>query len=158
MSLEAAQQGNCRKLKEMIDEGGESKNNVLYNTKDNKDNNALHIAARNGHIECVRILIDAGADKNIQNKNGATPLMNAVLYEHIDIVRFLIEAGANLNIKNTNDQQTALEMAVDYGYTDIVDLLKSKTTTTSGGRKRKSLRKINRKKRKTKRKTKTHKH
>lgn len=38
------------------------------------DNTALHWAAMRGHVEIVRALLAAGADKAAANKQGATPL------------------------------------------------------------------------------------
>ncbi|KAK8722586.1 hypothetical protein OTU49_012290, partial [Cherax quadricarinatus] len=34
----------------------------------------LHIAAAAGHDDCVKMLLDAGADVNCQDNNGRTPL------------------------------------------------------------------------------------
>lgn len=55
----------------------------------------LLIAATNGHIALVRILLQSGADPNIQNIDGITPLHNAVFEEQVDIAKLLLEAGAD---------------------------------------------------------------
>jgi ankyrin repeat protein len=49
----------------------------MYMTRVNNANlqaslTALHIAAREGHIECVRALCVAGADINVKNKVSIT--------------------------------------------------------------------------------------
>ena len=37
----------------------------------------LHLAAANGHQDCVQILIEWGADASVTNKNGQTPVLLA---------------------------------------------------------------------------------
>jgi ankyrin repeat protein len=47
-----------------------------------------------GKIEVVKLLLaDARADINIPDKNGRTPLMNAVNKKNTKIVRLLIDKG-----------------------------------------------------------------
>ena len=48
-----------------------------------------------GHLEVVRLLVDAGADKDKVNKFGSTPLYVASDYGHLEIVRLLVEKGAD---------------------------------------------------------------
>ena len=62
----------------------------------------LHMATYNENIQIVRILIEAGANVNIQNKVGDTPLHLATNNENIHIIRILIEAGADVNKRNNN--------------------------------------------------------
>ena len=56
------------------------------------------MASQNGHVEVVRVLIDAGALINQANTNGATPLLMASQDGHVDVVRLLIDAGATVKI------------------------------------------------------------
>lgn len=53
----------------------------------------LHIAAANGHLECVRVLL-ACPDVNVsaKDKGGQTPLELAEKYGHDDIAALLREA------------------------------------------------------------------
>ena len=44
------------------------------NTKDSKNNTALHIAAEFGNLEIVKFLLERGADVNAKNKNKLTPI------------------------------------------------------------------------------------
>lgn len=66
-------------------------------------------------------LIDAGADVNLANSDGDTPLMNAAGGTP-DAVRALLAAGANVNAKNRNGD-TALIAAAACGQVDIVNQL-----------------------------------
>ena len=51
-------------------------------------------AARYGHTDTVKILLDAGADVNAKDESGWTPLIWAAYYDHPDIIKILKEAGA----------------------------------------------------------------
>ena len=47
---------------------------------------AIHDAVANGNENCTKILIDAGAKINTQDKTGETPIMTALLYgNHIEL-------------------------------------------------------------------------
>ncbi len=56
---------------------------------------ALHYAAREGCTDCVAALIKAGADLNIVEGDGVTPLVMAGLNAKWDSMKLLLEAGAN---------------------------------------------------------------
>ncbi len=70
----------------------------------------------------VRELIDAGADVNVRNKYGATPLQMASQNGHTEIVKLLLAAKADVNAAHTNGL-TPLWMASQNGHTEIVKLL-----------------------------------
>ena len=56
----------------------------------------LQYAARDGRLETVRILLDAGAGINDTDANAITPLIAAITNNHPDVARFLIERGADI--------------------------------------------------------------
>jgi len=62
--------------------------------------NALMFAAREGHVDAARLLLDAGSDVNAVDKNEITPLFMAISNNRIPMARFLIERGANINAKD----------------------------------------------------------
>lgn len=69
-------------------------------------------AARNGSkLTLVQFLLAHGADANLQDYFGATPLMNAAWEGNLPIVQLLIKAGADIN-KISNDNWTTLMKAV----------------------------------------------
>ena len=55
---------------------------------------ALYFAAEEGHLEVVRALISAGADKGKACISGATPLTIAQEHSHITVVEALQAADA----------------------------------------------------------------
>jgi uncharacterized protein len=57
----------------------------------------LLYAARRGCAECARILLRAGADKNLPDPDGVTPMLEAVLNLNFDVAADLIQAGADVD-------------------------------------------------------------
>jgi len=73
---------------------------------------ALALAAQHGHVEIVRLLLDAGEEPNRYNPEGnhshSTPLHQAALAGHDAVVRLLVERSARLDIKDSIYQSTPL--------------------------------------------------
>ena len=57
----------------------------------------LMYAAREGHIDVARMLLNSGANVNDVDKNDITPLLMAIGNNRIEMARFLIEKGANIH-------------------------------------------------------------
>jgi uncharacterized protein len=56
----------------------------------------LLYAARDGRMDTVRMLLDAGAEINQRDANEIPPLILAITNNHPDVARFLIERGADI--------------------------------------------------------------
>lgn len=61
-----------------------------------------------GKTEIAKMLIDAGADINIQNNDGSTALHTAAFFCRSEIVKMLLEKNADKTIQN-NYKSTAYE-------------------------------------------------
>ena len=61
---------------------------------------ALMLAAEYGRVEIARLLLEAGADEDLQNQDGKTALMLAVESGHAEIARLLLEAGADKDLQD----------------------------------------------------------
>ena len=59
---------------------------------------ALHLAVQQGNFDVVSILVDAGAEIDLQNKAGATPLNIAAFLNRNKIADLLIQKGASNDI------------------------------------------------------------
>ena len=63
----------------------------------------MHLAARQGEIESVKALIDAGADVNQRGAGDpVTPLLIATMNGHFDLAKLLLDKGADPNLSQAN--------------------------------------------------------
>ncbi|NEP45340.1 MAG: hypothetical protein F6K35_41430, partial [Okeania sp. SIO2H7] len=74
------------------------------------------------YIKSIQILINAGANVNLSDRDGYRPLTIAASSKSIKAVKQLIQAGADVNAK-TNDGWTALSAAASVGSIEVVKLL-----------------------------------
>jgi uncharacterized protein len=73
---------------------------------------ALLIAARENSLNGARALIEAGADLNLADTEGTTPLIMSIVNRHNDVAKLLIEKGADVNVADTVGM-TPLYAAID---------------------------------------------
>lgn len=84
---------------------------------------ALMLAVKHGNKEAVTLLLECGADVNIQDKDGSTALMAACEHGYIDIVRALLDnSSCDPDIKD-NDGENAFDIAKNKKRNDIIVLL-----------------------------------
>jgi len=98
--------------------------NINYKKTDGWDKgySSLHQACILGHLEVVKLLLNKGADVNIQDDLGVTPLHHACYKGHIVIVQVLLDFGASCNI-TSNYSETSLHKACKLGYIEIIEIL-----------------------------------
>ncbi|MCP4451593.1 MAG: hypothetical protein GY809_09045 [Planctomycetes bacterium] len=70
----------------------------------------------------IRTLIEAGADVNVRNRNGVTPLMMASKMGCVEVVKLLLKAKADVNARQSNGW-SALFDAVAENYVEVVQCL-----------------------------------
>ena len=90
---------------------------------------ALHIAARAGNIEMVKLLTHQ-CDPNRQDQWGFTAIHYATIARNKEIVSYLLSNGASATIESKS-KTTALDMAKELKFDEIMDLLASKATLES---------------------------
>ena len=89
--------------------------NYLIDKVDNINGNSddgtpLMAAVVKGHIEIAKALVEAEADPDLTDANGATALHYAVLFNNQELAILLMEAGASPFMKN-NLGQSPLDFA-----------------------------------------------
>jgi len=99
--LLSAKEGAIDDLKELIGMG------VALDTKDMHGWTALTYASGVGNVECVKMLLEANANPNIEENDGWTPIMFAAYRGHDDIVDLLAFAGASF-VSRTKTSVTVL--------------------------------------------------
>ncbi len=86
---------------------------------------ALHQAVQLGLVDIVQLLLERGADPNLRDGDGDSPLHLAILNHHAQIIRQLLNQGADPNAIN-DDGNTPLLLASESGDRHIVRLLLDK--------------------------------
>lgn len=109
----AASAGDAAQIKNLIAQGAD------VNARDKDGLTALMWAAREGHAEIARVLVDAHADMNVRDcaSAGWTPLMHAIHKNQNDLARLLIERGADVNAQAGDCRERKVEggkSALDY--------------------------------------------
>ncbi|XP_012906398.1 cortactin-binding protein 2 isoform X3 [Mustela putorius furo] len=111
---QAAAQGNVTLLSMLLNEEGLD---INYSCEDG--HSALYSAAKNGHTDCVRLLLNAEAQVNAADKNGFTPLCAAAAQGHFKCVELLIAYNANIN-HAADEGQTPLYLACKNGNKECI--------------------------------------
>lgn len=83
---------------------------------------ALFRVVERGNLAWTYRLIAMGADVNVRNEAGQSPLMLAAEKGYADMVQILIQNGANPKLAN-NQGESALTIALMKGYTRIAETL-----------------------------------
>ena len=74
---------------------------------------AMHFAAREGHVDAIRALVEAGADVNtVAVSDKMSPLLLAVINGQFDMAKYLLEHGADPK-PASNEGATALFAVLD---------------------------------------------
>ena len=94
----------------------------------------LHLAARHGHYEVVKVLLEFSSDLEIDvnalDFNGMTPFIRALAHGHLQVVKLMIDQSRmyhiDLRIKEDiqfSNGMTPLHLAARHGHDKVVKLL-----------------------------------
>jgi ankyrin repeat protein len=116
--MDATMNGDTEEINRLLEEGAD-----LNEQEPEVGSTALILAADYDQLDAAKILVENGADPNLPDNYGNTPLMGAVFMENKEMVKLLLNAGADPNFEN-DEGMSALTYAKDFGYTELVELMK----------------------------------
>jgi glycerophosphodiester phosphodiesterase len=124
--LALATKSNYKVIVQMLVDAG-----VDINWRDETDETALHVAARFGHDDCAKVLLQGTAEQKAnveltENCYAWTPLHVASVDGHLSIVELLVAAGADI-ARPDSSGWTAREHASLRGHMRIASLLAART-------------------------------
>lgn len=112
---EAAMDGDAQKVRVYLERGGDIQQASKVHL--------LVIVAGRGHLDVLRVLLDAGADVNMrQPTTDLTALMAASWHGHLAIAKLLVQRGAGRHAR-TRSGHDALMLAAYFGRIELVDFL-----------------------------------
>ncbi|KAL5009533.1 hypothetical protein ScPMuIL_011838 [Solemya velum] len=117
----AAEEDKYDALEKLLSYGNVQK---LIDRSDRYDNNPLHIAATNGFLRIVKLLLKKGADLDSKNEEEHTPLHLAARYGRTNTVREIVHQG-DKSVVNDEDENsnTALHLSALYGHAKVASVL-----------------------------------
>lgn len=80
------------------------------------------LAARAGNVQCLKLLLEHGADVDLRNSKGLTPTMCSAQNGHTHCLQFLLGRSPDVNAKDAGGN-TALILAARYEKLESVALL-----------------------------------
>lgn len=117
----AAEEGHLLCCKNILPIAGVDKN-----SQNDRQQTALHIAARKGHADVAKLLFDNGVKVNLKDKDGRTALHIAANHGRVSVVKKLRTAkGVDLNAQDS-EGLTALHIATLKKKSEIVSALLEK--------------------------------
>ncbi|KAK1795871.1 hypothetical protein P4O66_008970, partial [Electrophorus voltai] len=117
--IEAAFELNRRSLLSLL------LRNIKTKVSQNEVKSALFKAVRKNLDGIVAALVDSGADVNMHNDLGYTPVLLATELSNVEVFKVLVSKNADLHEKLPN-QISALHLAIQSGNTPITQILLNK--------------------------------
>ena len=116
--VQAAQSGDMEKLRSFLDRSDDD----VLDLREVDGQTLLHVSARAGNSDAVRLLLRAGADPCALDVDNNQPLHIAALQGNAVCVKLLCDRGTNPMAKN-GAQKSALDCAVEAGHRGCARLM-----------------------------------
>ncbi|QDP71218.1 hypothetical protein FOG18_00765 [Legionella israelensis] len=119
----AAEEGNFEDFKKMYEKfssGNRSNFDTVINQRCSNNMTALHYAAKNGHIEIVKFLLEETIGSNVEHSRGGRelpvlPITHAAMNGHAEVVKYLLNRMKD-KTKQEKMRKEMLLFAVRGGY------------------------------------------
>lgn len=96
---DASAKGDVAEIQQLV-----TANSLDVNMGDYDKRRALHLAASEGHLKAVQLLIALHADVNVQDRYGSTPLQDALRHGQDQAGSLLREQGATLSLSDAAER------------------------------------------------------
>ena len=84
----------------------------------------IHVAAKNGHVEVIKTLIEFGSKTlDTPDDEGFTPMHGACLNGHADVIELLVQLGSSAIDTPDNYNCTPFHLAVYNGHLSAIQML-----------------------------------
>ncbi|XP_013382005.1 serine/threonine-protein phosphatase 6 regulatory ankyrin repeat subunit A-like [Lingula anatina] len=114
--------GNVAVCKECLTQQTEQQ--IKFQRRGNGDN-LMHVACRRKDVDLAKLFVEYGANFDVQNYEGHTPLHISAWEGDEAMMKYLYQAKANPNITDQMDR-SPLHIAAERGNTSVVELLVDK--------------------------------
>ncbi|KAK3770733.1 hypothetical protein RRG08_011777 [Elysia crispata] len=107
---------------------------AYINSKDICGRTPVYTAVSNDALQCLHILLDHGADMNLQagpRCHNMTPLHEAVMNRRMDALALLVSRGADLSLIDESGQ-TPLALAKCLNHQDVVEVIEMEQEKKKG--------------------------
>lgn len=130
--ITAAANGDADEVKMLLHhtEDPNDANKLDVNKGDYDKRTAMHLAAGEGHAQIIKLLCEAGADVNVEDRWSRRPLDDAIVGKHQECINILKEHGAvegarkasttNDDLDNSNNMSTA-NLKVNFEELQLID-------------------------------------
>lgn len=98
---------------------------VNARSKNGMSNMPIHAAAAGKRTAIVQLLLDNGADPNVQQNGGWTPIQQSVSHYDIGMTELLLHYGADPHLAQ-DAGVTAFDIAEEKGYGELLEILRRK--------------------------------
>eukprot|EP01036_Dinobryon_divergens_P024535 gene24535-32997_t len=118
----AMENGDWKKAKEEVFMNGSYLSGLELKKQHGGEATALCIAAQEGHLRAVEVLVNNKAAIEAKDNVGFTPLCTAALNGHFNVIEFLCQNRANVEAK-TKSGYTPLLISTYLGHDEVIALL-----------------------------------
>ncbi|XP_057792273.1 integrin-linked protein kinase 1-like [Salvia miltiorrhiza] len=118
-----ANEGDLEGIQELLDSGS------AVNFRDIDGRSALHVAACQGRTNVVDLLLRRGAEVDVEDRWGSTPLADAIYYKNNDIIKLLEANGAKppmapMHVENAREVPEYEIDSKELDFTNSVEITK----------------------------------